>query len=127
MAQKEIDFLYLILKEFKGSIYKNKNRDVSMYFSTAIPNLPKIINYFDSFSLLSTKFINYIQWRKTAKLILKKEHLTLEGFIKIEKIKNNFNSKLKIFYYKSDGSKEQISLTPNSLPNSLKKSTLWID
>jgi len=46
---------------------------------------------------MSTKYINFIKWRKIYCMIQKKEHLTLEGIEKIKKIKNSMNSNMKIF------------------------------
>jgi hypothetical protein len=48
----------------------------------------KIINYFDRYPLFSSKNLNYLDWKKVRKLVLNKQHLTLEGLNEIKKIKS---------------------------------------
>lgn len=97
LTQKEKTILYIVKEVFEGNVCTSKTEDISIYSSTSFKVLPNIINYFDNYSLLSTKLINYIKWRKAAKLISNKEHLTEDGLKKLtscKKIKDNMNDKL---------------------------------
>lgn len=94
IKQKDTTIINILKETFQGNISYFKTEDISCYNSTSFKNIPKLITYFDKYSLLSTKFINYIKWRKTFKLIINKEHLTKNGLIKIESIKNSMNTKL---------------------------------
>lgn len=62
-------------------------------------SLQIIINYFDKFSLLSTKYLDYRDWREGALLILDNNHYTELGINKIESLKNNMNRKRTHFYW----------------------------
>lgn len=94
VKQKNKTIINIIKETFNGNIYYFKSEDIYCYNSTSFKTIPKLITYFDRYSLISTKFINYIKWRKAFKLILKKEHLTQLGLNKIEDIKNSMNTHL---------------------------------
>lgn len=94
IKQKDKTIINIIKETFKGNIYYFKSEDINCYNSTSFKTIPKFITYFDRYSLISTKFINYIKWRKAFQLILKKEHLTELGLKKIEAIKNSMNTNL---------------------------------
>jgi len=68
------------------------NQDTYYYGSTNFGSAKKVINYFDHFSLLSTKYINYLKWREAYLLIQNKDHLTKKGLNKIIKLKKAMNS-----------------------------------
>ena len=93
---KTKDPLTSIQLNFKGNIGYNKTRDTYYYGSTGFGIAKNFINYFDKFNLQSTKYLNYLFFRKTYLLIQDKKHLTKEGFNKIFNYKNNMNSKLMI-------------------------------
>jgi hypothetical protein len=48
---------------------------------------------------MSSKYINYIKWRKVYLMILRKEHLTILGIEKIKNIKSNMNSYSSDIFY----------------------------
>jgi hypothetical protein len=52
-----------------------------------------IINYLDKFPLLSSRYLDFQDWKKAVELILSNKHLTNEGLIKIDFLKSNMNSK----------------------------------
>jgi hypothetical protein len=56
-----------------------------------------IITYFEIFPLFSSKYLDYLDWKKAAELILSNKHYTEEGIIEIIKLKNNMNRKRTIF------------------------------
>lgn len=94
LKQKEIIILNIVKETFGGNVSTYNVQDVSCYSSTLFKIMPKFLNYFDNYSLLSTKLINFIKWRKAAKLINNKEHLTEEGLKKFQRLKDTMNDKL---------------------------------
>jgi len=60
-----------------------------------------IINYFDKYSLFSSKYLNYLDWKEAyVTLIQNKEHIginKLNTYEKIKLIKERMNQKRKIF------------------------------
>uniref|UniRef100_UPI002A8299D3 LAGLIDADG endonuclease n=1 Tax=Saccharomycopsis fibuligera TaxID=4944 RepID=UPI002A8299D3 len=94
MDQKKKYILEKIQEELGGNMgYRNK-QDTYYYGSTSFGNARKIIKYFDKYPLLSTKYTNFIYWRKVYMLIYNKKHLTVKGILLIEKIKSKTNSYL---------------------------------
>ena len=89
--QKEKDLLVLIKNSLGGNIGYRGIQDTYYYGSTSFGSARKAINYFDKYHLLSTKYINYIKWRKAYIIIQDKDHLTINGIDKIAKIKNTMN------------------------------------
>lgn len=88
IAQKENDILQEIYNTFSGYLAHTK-RGEWQYDSISYQVASEFIQYFDSFSLVSTKYIEYIQWRDCYRLVLKKEHLSENGLIKIQKLKDS--------------------------------------
>lgn len=60
--------------------------------STSVATNVKVVNYFDKFSLFSSKYLNYCDWKCIHQLQVKKLHLTPEGIKLCKKIKKNFNN-----------------------------------
>ena len=89
--QKEKDLLFLIKNFLGGNIGYRKSQDTYYYGSTSFGSAIKVINYFDEFHLLSSKYVNFLKWRKTYILIQNKEHLTASGIAKITKLKATMN------------------------------------
>jgi hypothetical protein len=89
--QKEKDLLLLIKNYLGGNIGYRSNQDTYYYGSTSFGSAKKVIDYFDSFHLLSSKHINYLKWRKVYILIQQREHITEKGLKKITKLKNSMN------------------------------------
>ena len=89
--QKEKDLLFLIKNFLGGNIGYRKSQDTYYYGSTSYGSAIKVIHYFDEFHLLSSKYVNYLKWRKTYILIQNKEHLTASGIAKITKLKATMN------------------------------------
>lgn len=76
-----------------GKRIHNNNEDaVTYYFETTSFNINKnVINYFDHYPLVSTKYISYLYYRKVYILIKNREHLTDLGIYKIMDIKSKIN------------------------------------
>lgn len=89
--QKKKDLLVLIKKLLGGNIGYRDNKDTYYYGSTSFGSARKTIDYFDKYHFLSSKYINYIKWRKAYIIIQNKDHLTKKGIDKITKIKNTMN------------------------------------
>ena len=89
--QKE-NYLLIFIKNFiGGNIGFIIDQDTYYYGSTSFGSAKNVINYFDHYNLLSSKYINYLKWRKAYIIIQKKNHLSHTGIAKILKLKNTMN------------------------------------
>ena len=89
--QKDNNVLFLIKEVFGGNIGYRSNQNTYYYGSTSFGSAKKVINYFDNFHLQSSKYINYLKWRKVYIMIQAKDHLTEKGIDEISKLKNFMN------------------------------------
>lgn len=89
--QKRDSILVLIKDFFGGNIGYRKSKNTYYYGSTSFGSAKNVINYFDSFHLLSSKHINYLKWRKAYLVIQNRDHLKKDGIEKIIKLKNTMN------------------------------------
>lgn len=87
LNKKDTNVLLLIKKVFGGNIGYSKSQDTYYYGSTSFGSARKVIKYFDTFHLQSSKHINYLRWRKAYLLIKNNKHLTELGIKKIIKLK----------------------------------------
>jgi hypothetical protein len=67
--QKYKDILIIISNYLGGNIGYRWTQDTYYYSSTSFGSARKVINYFDKFTLLSSKFVHYLKWRKAYLLI----------------------------------------------------------
>jgi hypothetical protein len=88
------EFLNCNLKTRKQTSTSNEyfNITASSHISLSI-----IITYFRSFSLYTSKYLDYKDWDKAATLILSNSHYTEEGINEIDILKNNMNLKRTYF------------------------------
>lgn len=99
------DSYFYILTEISRLLNCNLNirKQVSTgneYFTitaSSRKSLSTIITYFKYFPLYSSKYLDYKDWEQAAILILKNDHYTEDGIIKINYIKNNMNLKRTYF------------------------------
>lgn len=87
---KDPFILYQLKEIFGGSVGKrtHKNNLISYYWSSvSYKNAYKIFHYFHHFSLQSTKWLEFMYWRKILRLISEKKHNTYMNFILIQKYK----------------------------------------
>jgi LAGLIDADG DNA endonuclease family protein/cytochrome c/quinol oxidase subunit I len=56
-----------------------------------------ILTYFKSFPLYSSKYLDYKDWKEAVDLILKNDHYTEQGIIRIDFLKSNMNLKRTYF------------------------------
>ena len=90
--QKKKEILLLIKNFLGGNIGYRKSQDTYYYGSTSFGSARNVIDYFDHFHLLSSKYINYLKWRKSYLIIQNKDHLNKKGINKIIKLKNSMNN-----------------------------------
>ncbi|PJF20188.1 LAGLIDADG endonuclease (mitochondrion) [Paramicrosporidium saccamoebae] len=88
------DFLLKEIKNIFNGGYIGFNKNLNLYYfeSSRFNIAYKIIQYFNKFPLQSTKYLNFLFWRKTYIFIQNKKHLTLEGITKIKKMKTTLES-----------------------------------
>lgn len=55
------------------------------------------INYLESFTLCSSKHLDYKDWSKAVKLILSGNHYSSKGIVEIDNIRENMNKKRTFF------------------------------
>jgi len=89
IKQKTSELLELIKKTLGGNIYYLESEEIFYYNSTNFKSAKIIIDYFDKFHLNSSKYINYLKWRKVYRFVQRKEHYTIKGIEKIRKIQKN--------------------------------------
>ena len=65
------------------------NTEVLSLTVSAIDKLKPLINYFNKYPLIGEKFNNFKNWNIAYEMLIKKEHLTAEGKIKIKWITKN--------------------------------------
>jgi hypothetical protein len=90
--QKTRLLLDLIKDKLGGNIGYRKSQDTYYYNSTSFGSAKKAIKYLDRYHMLSSKYLNYLKWRKAYILVQSKKHLTPEGTDKIFKLKISMNS-----------------------------------
>lgn len=75
---------------------RNRINYKNSYYIIQIENQDSIkllISYLDNYSLLSSKYLDYLNWKKAFSLIINKVHFTDEGREKILLYKNSMNNK----------------------------------
>jgi hypothetical protein len=82
-------FLDLIKNKFGGNISFIKTEETYNYSSNSFGSARKVIDYLDKYHILSSKYVNFIKWRKVYRLVQEKKHLNPEGQAKILKIKSS--------------------------------------
>lgn len=85
LHQKDKNILYKIQSFFGvGAVYHIPDRKKSVYRVTNVTYINNvIIPHFKKYPLISKKSIDFLLWSKVVDIILKKDHLTKEGFFNI--------------------------------------------
>jgi LAGLIDADG endonuclease len=89
--------LIILIKNFicdpdlmdQENIYFLDSEQIFFYNSISFKSAKNVINYFDHYSLNSSKYIKFFKWRKTYRIIQRNEHLDSKGLNKIIKIREN--------------------------------------
>jgi hypothetical protein len=87
--------LHEIQKHFEcGSVViDNKKTDTKKYRVSSLTSiLNVIIPHFEKFPCITSKHLNFLDWKEIALIMERKEHLTVSGFNQILKITNQMNS-----------------------------------
>ncbi|AGG16015.1 laglidadg endonuclease (mitochondrion) [Neurospora crassa OR74A] len=91
LHKKDISLLEAIQRTFKvGKIYKH-GIDSIQYRVSSLKNLQIITDHFDSYPLITQKRADYLLFKQAIALIKNKEHLSLEGLLKLVGIKATLN------------------------------------
>ena len=92
-----INLLYLIQSYFNGVGhvgFSNKEKTVSRFKISNLKDiLELVIPHFEQYPLLTSKYLNYLDFKKIILMIQAKEHLTESGIKEIQNIISNMNSK----------------------------------
>lgn len=85
LHEKDSYILYKIQSFFGvGAIYHRPDRKKSVYRVTNINYIKNIIiPHFTEYPLISKKMQDFLLWSKVVEIILTKDHLTKEGFLKV--------------------------------------------
>ena len=87
--------ILLELKEFFGCgsvVIDNRKTDTKKYHVTSLSDiLNKVIPHFDSYPCLTSKHLNYRDWKQISILMERKEHLTIKGIENIIKLASKKN------------------------------------
>jgi hypothetical protein len=92
LDQKTRLSLDLIKSQMGGNIGQRKSPDTYNYNSTSFGSAKLLIQYLDQYNMLSSKYLNYLKWRKAYILVSTKKHLTTEGREENIRLKSTMNS-----------------------------------
>ncbi len=67
------------------------NKEYFIITASSKKSLSIVITYLDSFPLFSSKYMDYKDWSKAVELLINDLHLTSEGMISIDSLKNSMN------------------------------------
>ena len=76
-----------ILEKLKKEFGVDINIENIIYTSTTFSLAKSFIDYFDKYTIISMKYIEYLKWRDCYRIIQRNEHFTEKGLEKIDKLK----------------------------------------
>jgi len=79
------------IKDYLGGNVGRESQDTYYYSSTSFGSARNVIRYFDRYPLLSTKYHNYLRWRKAYLIIQRCEHFYDTGWNEIISLKSAMN------------------------------------
>jgi len=100
--ERDLNLLHNIKNFFDGygEIKTNRGKNGGNVYQYRLRNFDQLNRYiiplFENFELKTQKKLDFMDFKKVAELIIKKEHLTDEGVLKIKKIKEGMNRGRKI-------------------------------
>lgn len=72
-------------------IQKSTSNEYYIISASSNNSLEILVNYLDKHCLLSSKYLDYIDWREIVLLMLENKHYTEQGIIKTDSVRNNMN------------------------------------
>nr|QBM09699.1 hypothetical protein [Dactylella sp.] len=90
LHKKDIFLLKTIQKLWGGNITNHEEFSIQ-YRISSIKDLELVINHFDKYPLITQKLADYLLFKQAFNLIVRKEHLTIEGIKKLVAIKSSIN------------------------------------
>ena len=94
LHKKDIAILEAIQRTWKvGKIYKH-GEDSVQYRVSSLKDLEVVLNHFELYPLITKKQADYILFKKVIKILKNKEHLSLNGLLKVVSIKSVLNTGL---------------------------------
>jgi hypothetical protein len=128
LHNKDIKLLEAIQRTFQtGKIYKH-GADSIQYRVSSLKNLQIITNHFDSYPLITQKRADYLLFKQAIAIIKNKEHLSIEGILKLVGIKATLNWGLSDKFKKSFPTAKAV-VRPSVIYNTLNvniKNLNWI-
>ena len=110
------------LKEYFGCgsvVIDNRKTDTKKFHINSLKLiLEKVIPHFEEYPCLTSKELNYRDWKKICLIMSQKEHLTIEGMEKINKIVSLMN-KNRSFEDKYNHCKSFLALSDNEVKYNL--------
>ena len=82
MSEDKYNVLLLIKDLFGGLISYNKSKNEYTYSSSSYGSARKIIKYFDKYHLQSTKYLDFLRWRKSYILAAKGDYSGMSKYYK---------------------------------------------
>jgi hypothetical protein len=74
-----------------GTIYKDVGRQAVKFVVLSIKDISVIIDHFDKYPLITQKRADYELFKQAFFIISNKEHVTMEGLLKIVALKSSLN------------------------------------
>lgn len=85
IEKTSLEILKKLKNEFGGEIDLLNN----LYKSSSFYLAKSFIDYFDKYTIVSMKYIEYLKWRDCYRIIQRKEFMTEKGLDKIDKLKKS--------------------------------------
>lgn len=93
LHEKDLNVLHLIQKFFGvGKVYHHVSIEEATFRVGSIQQLDVIVNHFEEYPLLTQKLSDFLLFKEVLKIMKLKEHLTVEGVLKIANIKASMNT-----------------------------------
>ena len=86
--------MLLLCNSFKCKL-NNSTHNGRIYYVmnlSSMVQLPLLVDYLDTYTLLSSKYLDYQSWRQAHILMREGQHLTPDGLDKISKLKSEMNN-----------------------------------
>lgn len=97
LHHKDLNVLYLIQEFFGvGKVYHHPEVEEATFRVGSVKELDVIIKHFNMYPLLTQKLSDFILFKEVLEILKLKEHLKMEGILRIANIKASMNTKLEV-------------------------------